>query len=531
MPAQMVINGKQIVILFDPAHFIKCFKAMLTDSYLQWPMTVTIDGKEQQQLIRLDWSSFEELHSLLHERGLSHLARKLTEEHLRPKYKRKMKVKLSAGLLSETNAVLFDRFASTIRGASNAALVIRDIDKLFDLTNGHTSKEAKSGIIKPARQCVSSTSMHQTEFPHFLRKLDGAKFYKLDVNDVPKVRRTPTLMNWKKNLSGILAIHKRAVLEGITEEFNPRVGLNSDGIETQFSLLKSRVEKLTAYTLKNRLRTMFIRNVVVPRNTRGNVELDGFDVEATLDHFLSRFQPSEILPNECSDETSSLPQHWTLMDVIENMHLEDEDIHAVEFDADLDADLDADVDDPAEVLFSPQNVSTMPFNWGLRDLIDDLGIAEDEDANERTTANLIQSMSDFRVIDLARTLRKKLLKKVKCQECIADITGSEGSSVYNDVIASVPHDLILNVPSERLVQLVRDSVRHFDVDLKQFTHCLDIFERVKSKVVHLLDLALLDAWPACEHRSQLSEFVAQHSSSILVRDFVKKTNESLKAKK
>jgi len=202
----------------------------------------------------------------------------------------------------------------------------------------------------------------------------------------------------------------------------------------------------------------------------------------------------------------------------------------------LETDFDADPDDPTEEvgsLFRPENSSNMPLNWGLRDIIDDLGIVPAEDlANEQyIAANLAQRMTGFRAIDQARNLRKTLLKKVKCEECLDDLTGSEGSSVFNDVMAWEPRDLKLNVPSQRLVELVRDSAKYFDSECREFTHCPDIFKRVKYQVVKLLNVALLDAWPACgNHRSELSEHLASQLTQVLLKDFVKWTNESFKKK-
>lgn len=498
---QMSINNTPVINTSDPSHLIKCLRNMASGGILVWP--TIIDGNER--VVELHWRTLECLLNHLESTGKSHLTRKLTREHLDPKFKRKMKVKISTELFSETNASLCEQTGDDlVPGASDAAIVIRDIDRLFDLTNGHSSKEAKSGSIKPARQNVSNSSLHQTEFPRFLQSLAGAKFLKADRQPAGS---TPTLKSWIKTIHGILAIHKRAMSEGVCDEYNPRIGISSDGLECTFGILKAagrRRNRLTAYSFMYHLRAFVIAFVVAPSNPRGNVELDGFNSLESLITFLARSDCSDTtMNNNPNAQVNSLPQ--SLQDIIGELELE-------EYEDELDPDDPNDYED-----------NSLPRHFTYEDLISSLDL-------HGPLESLAQRMHAFEAIVLSQKCRKVLLKKVKCSECIADLTGSEDSAEYSEVLAWDPRNQAFNVPSQSLVQLVKQAKQRFNSNCKEFVHCANIFERVRRQVDDLMQETR--DWPsACAtHKEDLTANLASELTDQLLRDFVKETNKKYKKK-
>ncbi|KAJ1523123.1 hypothetical protein ONE63_001016 [Megalurothrips usitatus] len=292
----MCIDGNIIYVTFDPAHMIKCFRNLLVGGYLEWPITVN----NVVFFAKLEWSLLERLCQIVENfkdrLSSTSLASKITRRHLdsATDRRRKMKVKPARQLFSNTNVqVLLQVGEPLLPGSADAAMVIKDIDQLIDLTCGHTSKDARAGKLKECKEAISDDSVHRQLLPQFMEKLRNARFFRVDQNTGRVTRKsTPTPASWIITSQSHLALADRC--KEFVDKLNPRTGLQTDDEECFFSSLKAQVKqgnKLTPIAAVGALKGLLIRNMVVPDNPHSNVESTGITAYDSVNLFLSKQPP------------------------------------------------------------------------------------------------------------------------------------------------------------------------------------------------------------------------------------------------
>jgi len=439
--SQFEVDGEPVVCIYDPAHHIKCFrnaalggdsKTAVTGS-ISWPIT-TDDGTEIMH--ELKWDMFQILRNRLPEGPLT---RKLTDEHLSAK--RRMKVKFATELFSDTNAALFESI-----GDSLTAKVVRDLDRLFDLCLGHSSRECADSL-KEARKPMSSTSIHMEEFPGYLSKLERAKFwsYRRCGNVTKRFSSgTYTCRTWPHTILGLMALPD-IVRKYNVSEFNVR-SVGQCTLESNFSRYKEGRRYPTPQQILDGIQTTCIRGIVKPTSTSTNCEEGWSTREDTLMDFM------RPVNREVSEGMPFVP---------------------------LQVRYDMDGNTGIPVLSLPDE-SSVP-------------------AIDEVEENSLHQ--DALVILLASSIIKKLRRKggMKCETCRRDLCSNIVGQV-NSVALQMSSQILSQLPSEKFLKFVHEGRKEFQLNWQNRLHELDIYNKIRVGLTAETDCS----WFSCvEHVGDL----------------------------
>lgn len=133
-----------------------------------------LDGKQAK------WEHLTKVEAL--NKDLLYLS-KITETHVQPKHRAKMKVKYASQLLSNTVAAVLKLMARSERDPNEANAImqtgeiVHELDRLFDKTNGPSGPlDIKKGL----RENVSANKTdHIEEWTQFRKKLESLRFVKV----------------------------------------------------------------------------------------------------------------------------------------------------------------------------------------------------------------------------------------------------------------------------------------------------------------------------------------------------------------
>ena len=140
------IDGHEIVHLFDPPHLLKC----LRNNLLKKDLNYTWKSKSR----KASWSHIETAFQIDKCDGIFRLLKKLTEAHIYPKDKEKMRVNLCKNVFSHTTAVVMmnmckyerkspDGKLEMSKEGEDTALLLYLIDKIFDSVNCDEKPKSK----------------------------------------------------------------------------------------------------------------------------------------------------------------------------------------------------------------------------------------------------------------------------------------------------------------------------------------------------------------------------------------------------
>lgn len=181
------ISGRKMSTAFDPAHLMKCARNMTINNILYVGDTaVPFD-------YLLNMYGFDLTNS-------NRQCPKLTDNHLYPSGKKKMKVSYAAQLLSRTSAILMDSMVKMTHGglppeAAEAVQFVLDADSMFDSLNG---KPARWSPDKPLRGPLKNGSDYWAFWDYLLPKIKTWKWIHKDSGH--KVYSpTPTNIEWTVN--------------------------------------------------------------------------------------------------------------------------------------------------------------------------------------------------------------------------------------------------------------------------------------------------------------------------------------------
>lgn len=123
-----IVNKEKVFIIFDVPHLFKSIR----NDFLNGGTLVMANKKAKwSHIIQLEEKNRSTLHFT-----------KITKLHVDPKFRARMKVKLAAQILSNTVAAILKLLSkiSNSREMLQSAEIIEDLDRLFDCTNGPSSR-------------------------------------------------------------------------------------------------------------------------------------------------------------------------------------------------------------------------------------------------------------------------------------------------------------------------------------------------------------------------------------------------------
>lgn len=254
-------NGKKTFILFDIPHLFKSIRNNFLNNgnilykgrLAKWEHFKKVEEKNQS-LLRLS---------------------KITKIHVQPKFKSKMKVKYAAQMLSMTvSAVLKllsegEKDENLSKELMDTALVVEDLDCLFDYTNGPAGEHE---IKKDRRQNVSRKTDHLNKWTDFRKTLANTKFLK---NDGTEARNVKCINGYIKSLSALQDIWHEVSKLGF-RYLNLRQ-LNQDSLENLFGLVRQHSptnKNPTCTSFIAAIKTSIISGLTASHSRNSNCEKD-----------------------------------------------------------------------------------------------------------------------------------------------------------------------------------------------------------------------------------------------------------------
>lgn len=228
-----IIDDEPVFIIYDPPHLIKGIRNNFMGNWEGWLKSNPTSSKLQYpgNQLYMDgcigrWSDVITLYINELEVGDTHLS----DSHVFPPSKAKMRVKYAVEALSETTAEKLDKLSAMklIPPGAQTSQVIAAIDKLFDYMNGQ--KSASTAADKPWRTLVSKKSDHIAQWALFRKKLKNTVV--VHFNDTKTV--PPSIKNTIHTLSALQDLWQHLQKLGF-EELNLRY-LNQDPNENFFCL-------------------------------------------------------------------------------------------------------------------------------------------------------------------------------------------------------------------------------------------------------------------------------------------------------
>ncbi|KAJ8916400.1 hypothetical protein NQ315_014610 [Exocentrus adspersus] len=190
----VLIDGEEVVPLFDPPHLLKCIRNTLysNDASYIWRNGLQI----------AKWSHIRQLYELEDDDDDYKLCHKLTDAHVN--CTKKMKVSIAAQVFSARVAAAMKSMAKfgaqtgMPSEAVDTAEFLLFMDKLFDSVNG-SRINPKGG--KRLRVAISSTSEHMSFWQEAITVLQSLCFH----NIKRKTYVSPSVNNWVHTLQGLIS--------------------------------------------------------------------------------------------------------------------------------------------------------------------------------------------------------------------------------------------------------------------------------------------------------------------------------------
>lgn len=297
----MEIEGVPLLVMFDPPHVAKSDRNNLLEKDLELDFQEVDKDKSLSRKI-VSWDIFEKAYDM--DRNSDSMERylpKLTEEHVRPKLIKKMKVSYSLNVLSQsmssfinlclqTNGKIFDAmitipitkkrhfawlylfvikfyiFSANVNTSSGSKSLPPEAiyaakyslfrDRLFDSVNGQSLNPDK-----PLRGVLSDESIHINFWNEAKQTLKNMRFLKKE-NKQP-VSNPPSLKAWPGILDALETVWKRVKILGFK---HLKLGLlNQDALENFFGCMRSHSScfvKLNCYQADGVFKTLLINNLI-----------------------------------------------------------------------------------------------------------------------------------------------------------------------------------------------------------------------------------------------------------------------------
>lgn len=162
-----LVDDQKVYTLYDVPHLFKSIRNNFFNNG-----TMEMDGKKAK------WEHLKEVEQK--NNSLLYLS-KISNTHVHPKFKAKMRVKYAAQMLSNTVSAVLKLMAEAEKNEIKAdeimqtGIIIQELDRLFDVTNGPSGPhDIKKGI----RENVSEKTTHLQKWAEYRKKLKTVKFFK-----------------------------------------------------------------------------------------------------------------------------------------------------------------------------------------------------------------------------------------------------------------------------------------------------------------------------------------------------------------
>ncbi|XP_063221714.1 transposable element P transposase isoform X2 [Bacillus rossius redtenbacheri] len=265
-----VINGQEIVPLYDPPHLLKGIRNNLLSKCLQF----RLNGSAKKAC----WKHIEQFYELDSRSGETEFRAcpKLTDEHIIPHKIKKMKVSCCSQVFSQRlsatmrMACQWGKPGETLdKDAVDTADLLLFMDRLFDSVNG-TMLKPQPG--KPLRSAVTSQSPHVEFWKEAVEVLSTFRF----VNEQTKKEETPpSVKNWIVTLKGLKYLWEK--LRNVGFKFLANRNFNQDPLENLFGTIRShgiRNVNPTCSNFKTSLKSILLNNFVSIHSVNANCEED-----------------------------------------------------------------------------------------------------------------------------------------------------------------------------------------------------------------------------------------------------------------
>lgn len=431
-----------------------------------------MDGKKAK------WAHIVEIEKLNH--TTLHF-KKITKFHVEPKYRSKMKVKLAAQILSNTVSAVLRLLSESVTHQENSkeiletAEIVKDLDRLFDCTNGPSSR---IDIKKHIRENVKKNSFHHRLWIEYKRKLKTLHFFKSDSNlRLKNIRCVNGYVITITSLQDIWSYvqHKNFKYLNLRQ-------LNQDSLENLFGLIRQHSptnRNPTCHHFESGLKSSILTRLSTPSSRGSNCESD--DNEILFDFHNIVFGQNNLQRKNATTEILSVP--------------------------------------------SPSNkIDLSTSNKNLPILhIDD--ICEETETDEQLK-ELFKMFHMQPTVYVSGYLAKMMLKDQKCTECLNAIKVSDPNcnTMYNYIALREwwGDKSSLTYPSIGLCQTVDVGTKVFEQEVRPLLFRKDISEYGVTLMMTRCDMT----WMCNEHRSEMSELLLRRLSHLLIRNDCYNKNKS-----
>lgn len=271
-------DNRKVYVMYDIPHLFKSIRNNFMNH-----------GQIQIENRIGKWSHLYEVEEK--NQSLLHLS-KITSTHVRPKYRAKMKVKYAAQALSNTVSAVLKLMSQAesdpIRKneVMQTALVVEQLDRLFDCTNGPSSKDdVKKGI----RQNVSIKTNHPQVWDRYKKLLTNLKFIKRNGMEAKNVKCVQGMLISISTLQDVWTdVHKLGF-----RYLNLR-SLNQDALENFFGVIRQHSptnRNPTCAGFIAALKTSVVSGMTAPHSKGSNCEKDNLEL---LTNFADILQSDKV---------------------------------------------------------------------------------------------------------------------------------------------------------------------------------------------------------------------------------------------
>lgn len=248
-----VVDDHIIWYLFDIPHLLKNMRNCLLNN------CVEADNNT------ISWNYIRDLYEADKLNHPSRNAPKLTQKHINPINRQKMKVRFAAEVLSATVANQMNRYVSEgilSENARHTADFIKKFDSLFDLFNA----TLEAHRLKPYRSCFTNSPLQRQLLEDMYAFIGSIAVFNAKGKNI--TNRFKFLRGWQQNIIAIQQIWARLEkVDSITSL--PTKALNQDALENFFGLMRNAGgdnRDPTRYEFMNRFRRTCCVNVLNSSN-------------------------------------------------------------------------------------------------------------------------------------------------------------------------------------------------------------------------------------------------------------------------
>lgn len=387
-----IVNNEKVFIIFDVPHLFKSIR----NNFLNGGTLVMGNKKAMwSHLIQLEEKNRSTLHFT-----------KITKLHVEPKFRARMKVKLAAQILSNTVAAVLKLLSqiSNSREMLQTAEIIEDLDRLFDCTNGPSSRH---DVKKNIRENVRKNSFHHRLWIEYKEKLRSLHFLKSDSH--LRLKNVRCVNGYITTITSLQSIWK--YVESKNFKYLNLRQLNQDSLENLFGIIRQHSptnRNPTCHHFQSALKSSVLTRLSVPRSRGTNCESD--DSEILFDFH------DIVFPKKNTEENKSCSENLLLPDTHGNEPLvsSNEDLLAAR---------------------TPRNDNLSTSN----DNLPVLHLENIDDYDETDLEELYKMFDKQPTIYVSGYLAKVILKEQKCQECCQTlkVSNPEKNSIYNSLTRMV----------------------------------------------------------------------------------------------